>query len=232
MITKNENMAKRIVREADRRGLLDQSFDSAYSAETNAANWSIASQLYVSLQPSAYATIPASACDDIRSGQSQCCRVGEDSLCACGHPLSTHESCKIPKRPGYIKPPKCSACKRCTGFTYLPMYPEECGQWWLRRRRDFNIVDWRRRVRTNPEEYACIGCNLKLSDHETLFETKEMRAHRGAPVDDSYIPLNDYRTERAALSGSDDHDSMPSQHLTDCTGSSAVRGQRYGGVGK
>ncbi len=51
-------------------------------------------------------------------------------------------------------------------------------------------------MRANPDEYACIGCNLKLSDHETLFETRDMRQLRGAAVNEEYIPLADYRRER------------------------------------
>lgn len=46
-------------------------------------------------------------------------------------------------------------------------------------------------MREKPEEYACIGCDLKVSDHETLFETRKQRAERGALVDERYVPLQD-----------------------------------------
>lgn len=55
----------------------------------------------------------------------------------------------------------------------------------------------------NPHDYACIGCNLKVSDHETLIETRDQRIsrHPEAKVDDAYIPLHEYR---AAYHRSDD----------------------------
>lgn len=152
-----KELGRVIVRAAEAKGLLNESSDTVLQVETIAAQWSIATQLYVSLQPSGFATIPASASDDIREGTSQCCRVGEISLCGCGHDLLSHESVKLPKRSGYIKPPKCSRCKKCPGFAYFPMYPEECGQWWLRRRRDFNLHDWRK-VSTNQNIKSF--CNL------------------------------------------------------------------------
>jgi hypothetical protein len=44
-------------------------------------------------------------------------------------------------------------------------------------------------VRSNPHEYACIGCEQKLSNHETIFETRKMRVARGATVDEEYYPF-------------------------------------------
>lgn len=34
-----------------------------------------------------------------------------------------------------------------------------------------------------------MGCEQKVSDHETLFENRATRASRGAVVDEDYIPL-------------------------------------------
>ena len=55
------------------------------------------------------------------------------------------------------------------------------------------------RLRDKPHEYACIGCEQKVSDHETIFESRESRRRRGAAVDESYIPLHDnaYLTSQA-----------------------------------
>lgn len=78
-------------------------------------------------------------------------------------------------------------------FSYAPHLPEECGQWWLKRRPDFSLLDWQKRVRQIPDDYACVGCNLKLTDHETLIETREDRIARGAAVDENYIPLHEFR---------------------------------------
>ena len=42
-----------------------------------------------------------------------------------------------------------------------------------------------------PSEYACIGCDVSVAEHETIFETRVSRLTRGAKVDDDYIPLSD-----------------------------------------
>ena len=94
---------------------------------------------------------------------------------------------------GNIKPPTCksSSCRRCTGFSYCPTRPEEVGQWWLPRRKDFDVRGWIERVKQHPTEYCCIGCEQKVSDHETMFEYEVDRKQRGAPVGQLYFPLND-----------------------------------------
>ena len=51
---------------------------------------------------------------------------------------------------------------------------------------------WRTRVRNSPHEYCCIGCDQKISDHETIFETRAMRYERGAAVDEAYMPLAEH----------------------------------------
>lgn len=61
----------------------------------------------------------------------------------CGHPLKGHNPVNVSKKGGYIRPPTCRqhGC-HCKGFAYCPIRPEECGQWWLPRRRDFDIETW------------------------------------------------------------------------------------------
>lgn len=135
--------ASDILRQANEKGILDVSGDSIFALEYAAAQESIANGLYITWIPSAFITIPASATDEIKSGIGQCCRIGSQSLCQCGHNLASHQKPKVPKK-GYIKPPACASCKRCKQFTYSPSYTEECGQWWLMRRRDFNLRDWRK----------------------------------------------------------------------------------------
>lgn len=110
-------------------------------AEAAAANESINSGLYIIWRPNPYCVLPPSASDEIRDGTGQCCRVGSKSVCECGHPLSSHAKPKLSS--GFIRPPACSRC-RCGGFTYTPTRPEECGQWWLPRRRDFDLIEWQR----------------------------------------------------------------------------------------
>lgn len=142
-----------------RRTFVEQSLESAdqtnvgqpvtipeiFYAESEAAIESIESGLYVTFLPHPSNSIPASAADEIRAGTGQCCRVGSMSLCRCGHVLGQHNSVKIPKKGGYIPPPKCNekTC-RCRQYQYSPSFPEETGQYWLKRRRDFNINEWRK----------------------------------------------------------------------------------------
>lgn len=160
--------------------------------ETVAATESISSGMYIAWlpHPSASSMLHSDAFEGIRSNTSQCCRIGSETVCMCGHALRDHQAVKMPKSSGYIKPPNCLQCK-CKGYNYCPSRPEECGQWWLPRRKDFNLTQWRSRIRMNPHDYSCIGCELKVSDHETLFETRSARIARGAAVDEDYLPLSD-----------------------------------------
>jgi hypothetical protein len=54
------------------------------------------------------------------------------------------------------------------------------------------------RVRDTPEEYCCIGCEQKVSDHETIFESRATRMSRGAAVDETYLPLADATQQSAS----------------------------------
>ena len=53
------------------------------------------------------------------------------------------------------------------------------------------FITYPQRLREKPHEYACIGCEQKVSDHETIFESRESRTRRGAYVDRAYVPLSD-----------------------------------------
>lgn len=146
--------------------------------EDIAAQESLQSGLYITWIPKSVELIREEANrQKYELGNEQCCRIGSNSLCLCGHLLREHQDIK--KKSSFIRPPKCSksGC-RCFGYSYMPSRPEECGQWWLPRRRDFDLKAWRKRVQAHPDEYACIGCDLKITDHETLFETRSQRLQR------------------------------------------------------
>jgi hypothetical protein len=155
--------------------------------EDVAAQESIENGLYITWIPQSLDLIREEANRSRYEGNDQCCRVGPSSMCLCGHKLADHK--EINKKSSFIRPPKCgkSGC-RCFGYSYMPSRPEECGQWWLPRRRDFDLKAWRKRVQAHPEEYACIGCDLKITDHETLFETRQQRVRRGTSL--SLSPLH------------------------------------------
>lgn len=166
-------------------------------SEEKAARESIASGIYVSWLPHPNRThLTSAAYEGIRDGTSQCARVGSESLCLCGHQLSQHQKVISNKsRRGYIRPPACSVkgCRGCSGegFAYCPSRPEEVGQWWLPRRKNFAIKEWVERVRAVPEDYCCLGCEQKVSDHETVFEYRTDRVARGGAVEEAYVPLSD-----------------------------------------
>ena len=118
--------------------------------EEAAAVESIENGLYITYIPQSLDMIPEAAVRaNYEATQAQCCRVGSNSLCLCGHKLSDHKP--VNKRTkSFIRPPKCEKGKcRCFGFNYMPSRPEECGQWWLPRRRDFDLTAWRK-VPLNP----------------------------------------------------------------------------------
>jgi len=115
------------------------------SAEAIAAQSSILSGLYITWMPHPSCKLTQAAHEGIKNGMSQCCRIGNRSICICDHPLEHHDEVKLPSKQshGYIRPPSCKVAKcRCNGFSYCPTRPEECGQWWLPRRRDFDVIAW------------------------------------------------------------------------------------------
>ena len=44
-------------------------------------------------------------------------------------------------------------------------------------------------MRLSPQDYVCIGCEVTVAEHETVFESRAGRLLRGAAVDAAYIPL-------------------------------------------
>eukprot|EP01034_Spumella_vulgaris_P013431 gene13431-17145_t len=46
------------------------------------------------------------------------------------------------------------------------------------------------RVRLSPQDYVCIGCEVTVAEHETVFESRAGRLLRGAAVDAAYVPLS------------------------------------------
>lgn len=113
--------------------------------ENTAAAEAIESGMYVTWIPMEGAPLPSTASDELRDGLGQCCRVRSDASCFCGHTLSSHAPVPLSARATFIKPPKCIVARcSCRCFNYAPDRPEECGQWWLPRRKDFNIAEWRK----------------------------------------------------------------------------------------
>lgn len=144
----------------------------------------------------------------------ECARVAGASRCMCGHAL--HEHRELDRR--NPRAPPCAQCG-CRAYDFVPQRPEECGMWWLPRRREFDIRTWRAPCRCKhghdahdartgrcarcacrafDGDYACITCDGRQTDHETLFELAEERAAAGKPTGEAFRPLaeSSYLQER------------------------------------
>eukprot|EP00435_Cladocopium_sp_Y103_P025502 s2600_g6.t1 len=139
------------------------------------------------------------------SGHDFCGRIGPSSRCLCGHEYSSHVWSKGRKE----LRPACGSCS-CTGFRYMPRRPEEIGEWWLPRRKGFDIRSWRPKCKCqhSHEEHdpntlscrccgchsfssawECITCEGKWEDHESLWENEEERRLLGKPIGQAFMPL-------------------------------------------
>ena len=116
--------------------------------EFNAAKEAVSSGIYIIWAPNPSCALTNDAFIGIKDKTSQCCRIGSQSICQCGHKLVSHSEIKLTKGGGFIKPPFCKELRcRCSGYNYCPFRPEECGQWWLPRRKDFNLLEWQKVVK-------------------------------------------------------------------------------------
>ena len=106
-----------------------------FSPETNAAIEAIQTGIYVGWR------IPGQKWD--------CIRVGMDSRCFCGCNLSQHKPYCFDKRVG------CLSCK-CEEFQFVPGRPEDVGEFWLKKRRNFDESKWRAKCR----------CKCPHDDHD------------------------------------------------------------------
>lgn len=138
-------------------------------------------------------------------GHDFCGRVGPQSRCFCGHDYGEHAW----DRQRRALRPKCGACA-CGGFRYIPRRPEEVGEWWLPRRRGFDVRIWRAKCKcqhgheehdpnhlscrlcgchTFQSAWLCVVCEGKWEDHETLWESEEERRLQGLAVGQAFLPL-------------------------------------------
>eukprot|EP00698_Gefionella_okellyi_P009281 TRINITY_DN2351_c0_g1_i2.p1 TRINITY_DN2351_c0_g1~~TRINITY_DN2351_c0_g1_i2.p1 ORF type:complete len:300 (+),score=1.75 TRINITY_DN2351_c0_g1_i2:98-997(+) len=134
-----------------------------------------------------------------------CARIGPVSRCFCNHSFLDH-----PARSTNISLPGCSLCK-CSHFEFVPSRPEEIGEWWLPRRKDFNLRTWRVKCKCghghdshSPVDrhcragcacsyftaaYACIACDKSGDEHCTLVETERDRLEAGRAISSDFMPL-------------------------------------------
>eukprot|EP00741_Cyanophora_paradoxa_P005086 tig00000857_g4928.t1 len=159
-------------------------------AERAAAIWAIESGLYA-----VYRSVPTGR---------ECTRIGPATKCFCGHTCSEHD----------LRNPmvRCVKCP-CKAFAYVPIRPEEIGEWWLPRRKDFDIRTWFPKCRCGhgpashlPDgsrrcvackcgafnsNFLCLNCDKHWEEHESAFETEQDRKRAGRLVGQAYMPLHD-----------------------------------------
>ncbi|MCQ2815691.1 MAG: FAM221A/B family protein [archaeon] len=136
-----------------------------------------------------------------------CFRVGSNSMCICGHGFPNHE-CILTKRFST----KCKSCK-CKGFQYIPLYPEEVGNYWQPYQKHFSYDTWKAKCKCKHgwnehradgyyscktcgcsgfnSDFCCAVCNKFWQDHEMIYELENERIANGKPVREDYIPFNE-----------------------------------------
>lgn len=137
----------------------------------------------------------------------ECARVGSKSLCFCGHKYAEHNLKKM-KNKNINNPCGKCACKR---FRWIPQRPEECGMYWLPRRKGFKLSEWRAKCKcghghdchapNNPTkckkcscfdfycDFACISCDDRWEHHETIYEYEHDRLMEKKKVGEAWLPL-------------------------------------------
>ena len=144
-----------------------------------------------------------------RGGQTvDCFRCGSNSMCICGHGFPNHE--KILNKKKFSN--KCKNCG-CKGFRYIPVYPEEIGEYWIPFQKGFTYEGWRAKCKCKHgwnehdgsgylnckkcgcaqfnSAFCCAVCNKFWQDHEMIYETEDERRAAGKGVREDFIPFNE-----------------------------------------
>ena len=137
-----------------------------------------------------------------------CFRVGSNSMCICGHTFPCHD--KILTKKKFSN--KCNKCK-CKAFKYIPVYPEEIGEYWIPFQKNFSYNTYKVKCKCKHtwsehdgsgylnckkcgcgefnSAFCCAVCNKFWQDHEMSYETEDERKMNGKPVREDFIPFNE-----------------------------------------
>ncbi|XP_067950933.1 protein FAM221B-like [Watersipora subatra] len=162
-----------------------------------------------------------------------CQRISDTSLCFCGHLLGEHAQYN-----GRSTTVPCNqmGC-RCPAYQWIPSRPEDVGEFWHQRRRNFDPSTWRAKCRCkhSHEEhdcrsrrckmkgcpcavfnsnFLCAACDKHWEQHATFFETEAMRRKEGLPVGEAYLPFAEMPNLRNAVLTGDEHDESAYLALT------------------
>ncbi|VDD75616.1 unnamed protein product [Mesocestoides corti] len=163
-----------------------------FDPEVEAVKEAISNGIYVSFRPVG-----------TQFDQQDCLRVNSSGRCFCSHALKEHNQFTAASRNTACKFPECP-CKR---FLYAPSRPEDFGEFWLPKRRDFNREAYRMKCKckhTHEEHTSypspfrckakkcnclaftsaslCAACDQHWEQHDTVFETEEERKKAGRQI--------------------------------------------------
>ena len=143
--------------------------------------------------------------------QQDCTRVGPGSKCFCGHFFEDHNLSK--------KTNPCTSC-RCNSFKFIPQRPEEVGEWWLPRRKEFDIRTYEVKCKCShghtqhdpirlsckmcscynfTSNFLCLVCDKHWEEHETMYETENERRKEGRLVLENFMPLESQKDLQSAV---------------------------------
>lgn len=131
-----------------------------------------------------------------------CFRLGENSMCVCGHGFKRHELAQY--NDNIVS--RCKKCP-CERFKYIPMFPEETNLYKISYLLDFNYNNWKAPCKCGHDwtkhsfnqrdqcsecdcesflsEFTCAICSKSWEEHQILFETEEERKKYGETFGES-----------------------------------------------
>nr|CAB3244458.1 protein FAM221B [Phallusia mammillata] len=151
-----------------------------------------------------------------------CIRVGDTSMCFCGHNLTEHKQYEGVKSQAPCSVREC----RCRSYAFIPSRPEDVGEFWLQRRPSFDPSKWKAKCRCKhphtdhcatglrqcsvqgcrcgqfQSNFLCAACDRHWEEHGTFFDTEDKRVKKGLPHGEEYLPFAEIpRLRNMALTG-------------------------------
>lgn len=137
-----------------------------------------------------------------------CFRIGSNSMCICNHGFTSHEKILTKKK----QSSKCTLCK-CRAFAYIPLYPEEIGEYWMPYQGHFDYKTWRAKCKCKHtwnehsaeqflkckkcncfafnSNFCCAVCDKFWQDHEMIWELEHERYMGKKPIGQDFVPFTE-----------------------------------------
>jgi len=141
----------------------------------------------------------------------ECTRIGKFSRCFCNHLYGKHKL-KTLKNGRVGKNPCTEEGCLCSNYIYMYRRPEEIGQYYMTRRKGFDINEWRPLCKCRHphamhsadkqkckncacrkfiSDFMCLGCESKWEAHEVRYESEDDRKADNKTVGEAFFPLSD-----------------------------------------